>query len=322
MKSINSVRLVLCLGGLLMGFSAAVARPTHGYGDLIDEFCISRGRLRIAAHQPHCAMCHQPGTFDDTPANRVEPNWTEFERARATGDFSYFCPGGAATVPTPSNTPTTTASPAPSNPGTTPPPAAAPKAADVGRQTGTGMHGHDIDGGEMGEMAEMGRRGRRQPAASPSAPAALGGTGHSQMSAPKPGAMSTAPSASNPSQSSSGVAPIDRAPVPKPEVEQRLTGLRDEIGIKDSQRARWDVFAEVVRSAAQRHEEVGATPASAAAESGGDGVARLQLEQRHMSARIAALRYVSAAFTEFLAVLDDSQRKIANERIATIINLL
>ena len=119
-----------------------------------------------------------------------------------------------------------------------------------------------------------------------------------------------------------GVSSIDRPPVPKAEVEQRLTSLRNEIGIKDSQRTRWEAFAEAARSAAQRHEEVATTPASATASSGGDGVALLQLEQRHMSARIAALRYVSTAFTELLAILDDSQRKIANERIAVIVNTL
>ncbi|KAH2840384.1 hypothetical protein KXW36_001407, partial [Aspergillus fumigatus] len=42
--------------GLLFDLTSAIARPTHGYGDLIDEFCISRGRLRIAGHQPHCGM--------------------------------------------------------------------------------------------------------------------------------------------------------------------------------------------------------------------------------------------------------------------------
>lgn len=75
--------------------SPVFARPGNGYGDLIDNYCIERGRLRVRAHQPHCAMCHHLGTFDTSPEHRVEPNWNEFIKGRTTGDFSFFCPGGA-----------------------------------------------------------------------------------------------------------------------------------------------------------------------------------------------------------------------------------
>lgn len=82
---------------VLLGWQTppAVARPGYGYGDLIDNYCIERGRLRVRAHQPHCAMCHHLGTFDTSPEHRVEPNWNEFIRARTSGDFSFFCPGGS-----------------------------------------------------------------------------------------------------------------------------------------------------------------------------------------------------------------------------------
>lgn len=80
--------------------SPARARPGDGYGDLIDSYCIERGRLRVRAHQPHCAMCHHLGTFDTSPEHRIEPNWNEFIRGRITGDFSFFCPGGADTSQT------------------------------------------------------------------------------------------------------------------------------------------------------------------------------------------------------------------------------
>lgn len=74
----------------------AGARPGLGYGQLIDKYCIERGRLRVAGHQNHCVMCHSPGTFDPLPEDRVEPNWTEFERGRSTGNFDFFCPGNSA----------------------------------------------------------------------------------------------------------------------------------------------------------------------------------------------------------------------------------
>ncbi|MBJ7402147.1 MAG: hypothetical protein JHD07_02115 [Bradyrhizobium sp.] len=81
-----------CFAALLLG-SPVLARPGSGFGDLIDTYCIDRGRLRVRAHQPHCAMCHHLGTFDTSPEHRVEPNWTQFIRGRDTGNFSFFCPG-------------------------------------------------------------------------------------------------------------------------------------------------------------------------------------------------------------------------------------
>lgn len=313
--------LGLLIVGLVLGFSSAIARPTHGYGDLIDEFCISRGRLRIAGHQPHCGMCHQPGTFDDLPANHVEPNWAEFERGKASGDFSYFCPGGTS-ASTQDNAPMATPSPIP-NPVPAPAPSPSTEAADERRQMGMGMHGGEIDGGEMSGMGEMGRmRGRRQPTPPTTAPPSQSGTGRPFQAVPPGSESSTPTKPSSAPNSASGVLAIDRPPVPKPEVEQRLTKFRNDIGIKDPQRARWDAFAEAVRSAAQRRSEVATTPSPAAAASDGDAVSLLQTEQRHMSARIAALRYVSTAFTELLSVLDDTQRKIANEQLAAIVNTL
>lgn len=310
--------LLLSIVGLLFDVSSASARPSHGFGDLIDEFCVSRGRLRIAAHQPHCGMCHQPGTFDDLPANRVEPNWTEFERGKASGDLSYFCPGGTSTASPQGNAPMAMPTPTPTDRAPVPAPAPSTKAADGRQPTGMGMHGGEIDGGEMTGMSEMDRiRGRRLPAPSTTAPAGQSGAGRSSQAASSPPGMTGAPPTS-----AAGVLSIDRPPVPKPEVEQRLTKLRNAIGIRDSQRAPWDAFAEAVRSAAQRHEEVATMPASTAAASGGDAVALLQTEQRHMSARIAALRYVSTAFTALLSALDDSQRKVANEQFAAIVNTL
>lgn len=80
--------------------SPTLARPGEGYGDLIDNYCIGRGRLRVRAHQPHCAMCHHLGTFDTSPEHRIEPNWNEFIRGRTTSDFSFFCPGGSDSTQT------------------------------------------------------------------------------------------------------------------------------------------------------------------------------------------------------------------------------
>lgn len=94
----GALLLVAALDG-----STASARPGSGYGDLIDTYCIDRGRLRVRAHQGHCAMCHHLGTFDSAPEHRIEPNWTEFDRGRLGAGFDFFCPGASASsqVPTP-----------------------------------------------------------------------------------------------------------------------------------------------------------------------------------------------------------------------------
>ena len=98
--SVSSQVAIFALVFLGCQSSPALARPGNGFGDLIDNYCIERGRLRVRAHQPHCAMCHHLGTFDTSPEHRIEPNWNEFLRGRTTGDFSFFCPGGADTSQT------------------------------------------------------------------------------------------------------------------------------------------------------------------------------------------------------------------------------
>lgn len=286
----------------------AIARPTPGYGDLIDNYCISQGRLKVAAHQSHCAMCHQTGTFDDRPDHRVQPNWTEYERGKATGDFSYFCPGQASAVTPPNSAPSpvppaASAAPSPSAPLAQAPPPMAP-----GPDMGMGMaREHGPRGSEMGTMGPRNTPG--PPSSSPPM----------NMGQPAPPASPPAMAMTGPN--APAAASSDRAPIAPAEVEQRLTRLREEIRIADNQRANWDALAEAVRAAAARHREFADTaspPPSVAT----DAVALLQLQQRRMSARIAAIRSVSTAFTRLLAVLDDDQRKTANEQFSSVLDAM
>lgn len=94
----RELRLLLVISCMLIGVAdrPAMSRPGMGYGDLIDKYCIKQGRLRVAAHQGHCAACHHQGTFDSAPEHRVEPNWTEFERGRSNEVFDFFCPPAQA----------------------------------------------------------------------------------------------------------------------------------------------------------------------------------------------------------------------------------
>lgn len=133
-----AVGMVLIAAFAVVGGASTLARPTPGYGDLIDQYCISQGRLRVAAHQSHCAMCHQTGTFDSLPAHRVQPNWTEFESGRATGDFNFFCPGGSGATGTAPQAPSTQAAAPPGSHTMPMPQAGAPRGfrLPVLRQTG------------------------------------------------------------------------------------------------------------------------------------------------------------------------------------------
>lgn len=301
--------IALAAGVAVQATVPAIARPTPGYGDLIDSYCISQGRLRVAAHQSHCAMCHQTGTFDDRPDHRVEPNWTEFERGKAMLDFGYFCPSQASAVPPPNPSPSTAppAAGAPSSPYASAPSAQAPLATVPSQSMGMereGGAGHRAQGSGM----SMGPPNTMGTMAPPSLPMNMG--------SPAP---SAAPSTIG--SSAQAAAPPDRPPMVPAEVEQRLTRLRDELRIGDSQQADWNVLAEAVRAAAARHREFAET-ASPPPSISADAVALLQLQQRRMSARIAAIRWVSTAFTRLLAGLDENQRKIANERFSKVLEAM
>lgn len=128
---------LLLLIGLTLGAieRSAQARPGPGYGDLIDKYCIAQARLRVGAHQGHCAACHHQGTFDIAPEHRIEPNWNEFERGRQTGVFDFFCPPAQASAASPMPQPpvgrAVGSPPVPSSPMGMPPAAAQPRASQA-----------------------------------------------------------------------------------------------------------------------------------------------------------------------------------------------
>ena len=146
------------------------------------------------------------------------------------------------------------------------------------------------------------------------------------MGSPAPSApSSTMPT---PSMTQSPPAPIagpavapDRPPLVPEEVDRRLTQLRADLRIGNEQKANWEALAEAVRAAAIRHREFAET-APAPAAIAADATALLQLQQRRLSARMAAIRAVSTAFTRLLATLDETQRKTANEHFATVLEAL
>lgn len=306
----------LAIVASIVAAATAAARPIQGYGSLIDDYCISRNRLRVAGHQPHCAMCHQSGTFDNLPAHRVEPNWTEFERGRTSGDFSFFCAGDASGVPaSPAAAPSQSATPqpnrsaagaAPAAPLPSPSPMPMRPGPSMAGEMGMGpMRGHGREGGERGGMGPTGNMAQAPPVTSP---------------APAPANPAAVPS--TPATPQAMATPtIDRPAPMSADLEQHLSHFRDEVGIGEAQRPGWDAFAEAVRSAAARRREFADSAQSSSAPSG-DALTLMQLQERRLSARIAALRYVSTAFTRLFAVLDENQRKKANERFSPLLDAL
>jgi hypothetical protein len=306
--------IYLAIVASIVAAATAAARPIQGYGSLIDDYCISRNRLRVAGHQPHCAMCHQSGTFDNLPAHRVEPNWTEFERGRTSGDFRFFCPGDASEGPTSPVAPSQSAPPQPNPSAAGDPAAAAPLPSptpmpmkpgpSMTGEMGMGpMRGHGREGGEREGMGPTGNMAQAPPVTSP-APA---------NPAVVPGTPATPQGMATPT--------IDRPALLPADFEQRLSHFRAEVGIGEAQRPGWDAFAEAVRSAAARRREFASAALPSSAPSG-DALTLMQQQERALSARIAALRYVSTAFTRLFAVLDENQRKKANERFSPLLDTL
>jgi hypothetical protein len=92
----NALRNLVRFGTLavslvvLLDARAALAKPE--FGPRINAFCATSGGEPAQPWNGDCAFCHAPGTFDKTPANRMQPNWDQFVLGQQSGDFSFFCP--------------------------------------------------------------------------------------------------------------------------------------------------------------------------------------------------------------------------------------
>lgn len=200
--------LVVALDG------AAEARSGSGYGDLIDSYCIDRGRLRVRTHQGHCAACHHLGTFDSAPEHRVEPNWTEFERGRSGAGYDFFCPGTSASsqIPTP----------------------AAPEKRP------------QVDPGGTSPRTEPGAGPMGMP------PAVAAEPGPAKMTPPgAPGVGVQATGA--PAEQAPPNPPVQSATgLPIAELTGRLKALHDTVGIRPGQEPVWREFVDAMAAASQR----------------------------------------------------------------------
>jgi hypothetical protein len=98
-------------------------------------------------------------------------------------------------------------------------------------------------------------------------------------------------------------------------IEGRIAFLRAELRITDPQSQTWSSFADAVRSSRQHliaARQLLNQPYASSAD-------RLDRYERHLTERLAALKSARAAFAKLDAMLDDGQKRSANELVVPFI---
>lgn len=98
-------------------------------------------------------------------------------------------------------------------------------------------------------------------------------------------------------------------------IEGRIAFIRAELHITDAQGQTWNAFADAVRSSRQHLIEARQLlnqPYASSAE-------RLERYERHLTERLDALKNARAAFSRLYAMLDDGQKRTADELVVPFI---
>ncbi|WP_262032371.1 Spy/CpxP family protein refolding chaperone [Microvirga sp. Mcv34] len=100
-------------------------------------------------------------------------------------------------------------------------------------------------------------------------------------------------------------------------IEGRIAFLKAELKITDAQTPAWNQFAEALRSSRQHLIEARQLLATPAA----DATATVRLEQyeRHLGARLEALRAARSSFAQLHAGLDEHQKHVADELVVPLL---
>lgn len=101
--------------------------------------------------------------------------------------------------------------------------------------------------------------------------------------------------------------------VPSDYIEGRIAFMHAELRITDSQMAAWTEFANVLRANAKRSAEAHGAKGQPAAMTTAD---RLDDQERRLAARLEGVRALKAAYGKLYAVLDDKQKKAADDLMA------
>ncbi|WP_395688703.1 Spy/CpxP family protein refolding chaperone [Aestuariivirga sp.] len=99
-------------------------------------------------------------------------------------------------------------------------------------------------------------------------------------------------------------------------IDGRLAYMKTELKITDAQGAAWDELAEVIRNTAETHNAMMREMMKDVRS--GDFLKkplpeRLTLQQTHMEARLEQIKSVKAAVDKLYALLDDTQKKTADD---------
>jgi hypothetical protein len=100
-------------------------------------------------------------------------------------------------------------------------------------------------------------------------------------------------------------------------IEGRIAFLKAELKITDAQAPAWNQFAEALRSSRQHLIEARQLLAAPAA----DATATVRLEQyeRHLGARLEALKAARSSFAQLYAGLDEHQKHVAEELVVPLL---
>lgn len=110
------------------------------------------------------------------------------------------------------------------------------------------------------------------------------------------------------------------ADLPSDRIEGRIAYLHAELRITDAQMPTWNDFAAVLRANAKRASD--ARPASTPTASQPVAAAvRLDEQERWLAARLESVRALKPAYTKLYAALDDSQKKTADELLASYLGV-
>lgn len=115
LRARNGTRWHALVTALAFGWLGIVplAEALPGYANLINAYCRDQGTVQMRYTDNGCTLCHHQGTFVSDPEHRVEPQWSEFELGRSSGDYRFFCPADGWAPPLLADTPDSVADAAP-----------------------------------------------------------------------------------------------------------------------------------------------------------------------------------------------------------------
>ncbi|WP_201860714.1 Spy/CpxP family protein refolding chaperone [Microvirga soli] len=180
----------------------------------------------------------------------------------------------------------------------------------AGQMGGSGMMDDNMMRMQQGQtgMAPMGQGGMMMDNMRRMQPNQQGGMGMMNNDAMR---MPPAPmGGAMPGMTAGGADMTDR-------IEGRIAFLKAELKITDAQAPAWNQFAEALRSSRQHLIEARQLLAAPAADA--SATVRLEQYERHLGARLEALKAARSSFAQLHAGLDEHQKHVAEELVVPLL---